>query len=170
MEATTIRASTVIRSIPTSDTRTQASMTMPLSSTRSRTSIRLVPPAARSTGIGQLLRVELQSVAALPWRRRGSPTRQRRQPSLEPTHLFPQFIVFRRQRLLAGRQVVIVLPPIEANLLGLIDRADEQTNPDRQKLDFRQRHFDVAGDHKPLVQDAVEDVDEPGGSPLSLSQ
>src|SRR5205807_9523064 len=50
MEATTMRASTVIRSIPTSETRTHASMTMPLSSTRSRTSIRLVPPGARSTG------------------------------------------------------------------------------------------------------------------------
>ena len=44
MDATTTRASTVIRSMPTSETRTQASMTMPLSSTRSRTSMRLVPP------------------------------------------------------------------------------------------------------------------------------
>src|SRR5438874_9642004 len=52
IDATTTRASTVIRSIPTSETRTHASMTIPLSSTRSRTSIRLVPPAARSTGIG----------------------------------------------------------------------------------------------------------------------
>jgi hypothetical protein len=40
-----------MRSIPTSETRTHASMTIPLSRTRSRTSIRLVPPAARSTGI-----------------------------------------------------------------------------------------------------------------------
>ena len=31
MDATTTRASTVIRSMPTSDTRTQASMTTPLS-------------------------------------------------------------------------------------------------------------------------------------------
>src|SRR5918993_3554844 len=50
MDATTTRASTVIRSIPTRDTRTHASMTMPLSRTRSRTSMRLVPPGARSTG------------------------------------------------------------------------------------------------------------------------
>src|SRR5476651_503506 len=48
-----MRASTVMRSIPTSDTRTHASMTIPLSRTRSRTSMRLVPPAARSTGIGR---------------------------------------------------------------------------------------------------------------------
>src|SRR5438067_11709727 len=51
MDATTTRASTVIRSMPTSDTRTHASMTIPLSRTRSRTSMRLDPPAARSTGI-----------------------------------------------------------------------------------------------------------------------
>src|SRR5215213_2708085 len=51
MEATTTRASTVIRSMPTSEMRTQASMTMPLSSTRSSTSIRLVPPGALSTAI-----------------------------------------------------------------------------------------------------------------------
>src|ERR687886_2159386 len=50
IDATTTRASTVIRSMPTSETRTHASMTMPLSRTRSRTSIRLVPPGARSTG------------------------------------------------------------------------------------------------------------------------
>src|SRR5437899_3202299 len=51
MEATTTRASTVIKSIPTSEMRTQASITMPLSSTRSSTSIRLDPPDTRSTAI-----------------------------------------------------------------------------------------------------------------------
>src|SRR5213078_5262703 len=51
MDATTTRASTVMRSIPTRDTRTHASMTMPLSRTRSSTSIRLLPLVARSTAI-----------------------------------------------------------------------------------------------------------------------
>src|SRR6185503_2678665 len=51
MEATTTRASIVIRSIPTREILTHASMTMPLSSTRSRTSIKLVPPGALSTAI-----------------------------------------------------------------------------------------------------------------------
>lgn len=50
MEATTTRAWMVMRSIPMSETRTQASMTMPLSSTRSRTSMRLLLPGARSMG------------------------------------------------------------------------------------------------------------------------
>ena len=55
IDATTTRASTVTRSMPTSDTRTYASITIPLSSTRSRTSIRLVPPGALSTAIACLL-------------------------------------------------------------------------------------------------------------------
>src|SRR5579871_391050 len=55
IDATTTRASTVIRSIPTRETRTHASMTIPLSRTRSSTSIRLVPPAVLSTGIMCLL-------------------------------------------------------------------------------------------------------------------
>src|SRR5437868_6109510 len=54
IDATTTRASTVMRSMPTSDTRTHASMTIPLSRTRSRTSMRLVPPDVRSTGIVRL--------------------------------------------------------------------------------------------------------------------
>src|SRR5256885_10203753 len=40
----------VTRSIPTTETRTHASITMPLSSTRSRTSIRLVPVDGCSSG------------------------------------------------------------------------------------------------------------------------
>src|SRR5690606_109938 len=55
-DATTMRASTLTRSMPTSDTLTYASMTMPLSSTRSRTSMRLLPAAALSTAISLLRR------------------------------------------------------------------------------------------------------------------
>ena len=50
MEATVTRASTVIRSIPTSETRTHASMTIPLSRTRSSTSMTLLPTDPLSTG------------------------------------------------------------------------------------------------------------------------
>src|SRR3954447_6704746 len=140
IDATTTRASTVIRSIPTRDTRTHASITIPLSRTRSRTSIRLVPPAARSTGIRPSL-CRTSSDCALS-RRRPSP-RQRRQLPLERAHLLFQVVVLGRQRLLAWRQMVIVFPPVEPNLLGLVDRTDEQSDPDRQQLDFRQRHLDV---------------------------
>src|SRR5689334_7453383 len=51
IDATTTRASTVTRSMPTSDTRTHASITMPLSSTRSSTSISELPLGVRSTAI-----------------------------------------------------------------------------------------------------------------------
>src|SRR5580765_2438555 len=155
-----IRASTVMRSIPTRDTRTHASMTIPLSRTRSRTSIRLVPPAARSTGIGHSLCRTSISWHGLPrWRRAAA--RQRRELPFERTHLFAQPVVFRRQRLLARRQMVIVFPPVETDLLRLVDRADEQPDADRQELDFRQRHLDVAGHDEPLVEDPIENVDEP---------
>src|SRR6185436_18633144 len=122
IDATTMRASTVIKSMPTSETRTHASMTIPLSSTRSRTSIKLVPPAARSTAIEHsLCRRSVCQRQRLPGRRRGSPAAERCELSLERAHLLLQLRVFGRQQLLAGRQVMIVLPPVEANLFGFID-------------------------------------------------
>jgi len=57
---------------------------------------------------------------------------------------------------------MVEFPPVEPNLLGLIDRADQQSNPDRQQLDFRQRHLDVAGDHQAFVEYSIEYIDEPG--------
>src|ERR1043165_6034764 len=107
MDATTMRASTVMRSMPTSETRTHASITIPLSSTRSRTSIRLVPPAARSTGIAlsSVLPCRLLQCAGS-----GPPPRQRRQLPLEDPDFLAQFLVLGRQRLLARGQVVVELP------------------------------------------------------------
>src|SRR3954467_15892108 len=90
IDATTLRASTVIRSIPTRETRTHASMTIPLSRTRSRTSIRLVPPAARSTGIGY----SCESYQALSERPgSGSTARKRRQPALQHSDFSLQFLI-----------------------------------------------------------------------------
>src|SRR5690242_5585993 len=117
MDATTTRASTVIRSMPTSETRTHASITIPLSSTRSRTSIRLVPPAARSTGIrhsfGHSIETRTRSPDCRP------PSRQRRNLPFERAHLLAQLFVLRRQRLFARREVVIELPPVQSDLLRL---------------------------------------------------
>src|SRR5262245_6113524 len=56
--------------------------------------------------------------------------------------------------------MVIVLPPVEANLFGFVDRADEQSNSNGEKLDFRERHLDVASDHESLVKDPVEHFDQ----------
>ena len=82
----------------------------------------------------------------------------------------PKLLVLGRQRLLPRRQVMIELPPVEADLLRFVDRANQQTNADRQQLDFGERHLDVARDDEPFVEHAIEDVDEPRGSSVPLSQ
>src|SRR5205823_648026 len=73
-------------------------------------------------------------------------------------------------RLLIGRrrrrpgQKGAVAPPVQADLLGLVDRADQQADLDRQELDVRQPDADVAGDDEALVQDPVQHVDETVGA------
>src|SRR2546423_1113628 len=230
MEATTTRASTVIRSMPTSEMRTQASMTMPLSSTRSSTSIKLVPPGVLSTGMWSFLssekgsklrsasggggRAEFYDFNASNFSRGdfGAPDSKGAAGETE-THLgrgtFPalarrafargarlrvftraatrgfdargrggqfSYLALERRDALAQfdvlglggggarRQVRVVAPPVQADLLGLVNRADEQTDLERQKLDVRQRDLDVARDDQPLVEDAVEHVNQAGRS------
>ena len=58
------------------------------------------------------------------------------------------------------RQPRVVAPPIQADLLGLVDGANEQSDLNGQKLHVRQIYLDVAGDDEALVEDAVEHVDE----------
>jgi hypothetical protein len=55
-------------------------------------------------------------------------------------------------------------PPVQSNLLGLVDRADEQTNLDGEKLDVCKIDLDVADDHEALVEHAIEDIDQTIGS------
>src|SRR3989442_11578191 len=57
----------------------------------------------------------------------------------------------------------VVPPPVESDLLGLVDRAHQESDADREQLDVRERHADVARDHEALVQDAVEEIDERRG-------
>src|SRR5688500_7692637 len=119
MDATTTRASTVIKSIPTRETRTHASMTIPLSRTRSRTSIRLVPPAARSTAIVKAP-YSFLSVRRVPGTTAGR-FGQRRQPAFHQSQLFPQLEVLLHDLLTPRRQVTVVLPPVETDLFRLVD-------------------------------------------------
>src|SRR4051812_2355421 len=58
------------------------------------------------------------------------------------------------------REVLIVPPPVEADLLRLVDGADDEAHADGQQLDFGQRHLDVARDHEALVEHAIEHVHE----------
>jgi hypothetical protein len=62
--------------------------------------------------------------------------------------------------------VAVVLPPVQTDLLGLVDRADDQANPDREELDLGQRDLDVARDDESLVEDPIEDVDQSAAAPV----
>src|SRR5581483_8872610 len=157
-----MRASTVIRSMPTSEMRTQASITIPLSSTRSSTSIRLVPPEWRST---TMLCLPLPTPPDL--RRRSAAlvlTGQRGRPFAEqPFQGFDARPQGRRLRVFGrGRaaQEAVASPPVQPDLRGLVDRADQQPDANRQQLDVRQRDADIAGDDETLVQHPIENVHE----------
>jgi hypothetical protein len=56
--------------------------------------------------------------------------------------------------------MAIVPPPVEADLFGLVDRADHQPDTDGEQLDFGDRDLDVAGDDQALVEDPIKNVDE----------
>src|SRR6185436_111456 len=145
--------------MPTSDTRTQASMTMPLSRTRSRTSIRLLPPAARSTAMWELL----SRVSAIASASRAG-TRQGSNPAFEALHLLAQVQILLKHLFAPRREVTVVLPPIEADLLSLVDRTDHQADANREQLDFSERNLDVARHHEPLVEDAIENINQLGAA------
>src|SRR5919205_1970371 len=131
MDATTTRASTVIRSMPTSETRTHASITMPLSSTRSRTSMRLVPPGARSTGGMGVGSPPSRSSGGWRWRDGRSGTRPAELAlQLEDAGFQAGDRVLRGGRI-ARHQRSIVPPPVEADLFGLVDRAHQQADAHR---------------------------------------
>src|SRR5882672_1122883 len=53
-------------------------------------------------------------------------------------------------------------PPVHADLLGLVDRADDEADADGEELDLGQGDTDVPRDEESLVEDAIEDVHEPG--------
>src|SRR5436190_8029417 len=66
--------------------------------------------------------------------------------------------------------MMIVFPPVESDLLRLVDRTNQQPDADRQELDFRERDFDIARNHEPLVEHPIENIDEPGRSAVPLRQ
>src|SRR4026208_1504463 len=160
----TTRASTVRMSIPTSATQTHTSMTMPLSRIRSTTSARFVPPTL-SIAMGDSLcsRYVRRAPCARSSQLDAGTERlpgQRRDLQLERFDFLAQLVALRRADLPARRQASIEPPPIDAELLGLVERADEQSDADGEELDFGQRDFDVSCHHEALVEDTVEDLDE----------
>ncbi len=60
------------------------------------------------------------------------------------------------------RQIRIVFPPVQPDLLRFIHGTHQQTNPNRQQFNVRQRNTDVSGDYQALVEDPVQDVEQIG--------
>src|SRR5947208_2912161 len=61
------------------------------------------------------------------------------------------------------KEMTIVLPPVEPDLLRLGDGAHDHPNAHCEELDLGDRDADVAGDGKALVEHAVENIDGADG-------
>lgn len=57
-------------------------------------------------------------------------------------------------------QVGIELPPVQADLFGLIYRTNQEPDAHGQQLNVGKRYANVSRDHKPLVEDAIQDVNQ----------
>src|SRR5205807_352219 len=150
MDATTTRASTVIRSMPTREIRTQASITMPLSRTRSRTSIKLDPPDMRSTAMNLPPPSDQLGFTPAVARPRGSGTRH---------HTSPLRKRGRGNRRWHG-QVRVIFPPVQSDLLRLIYGANQQPYTNGEQFHIRERNPHVAGDHQSFIENPVENIDK----------
>ena len=61
-------------------------------------------------------------------------------------------------------QARIRFPPVESDLLGLVDRANEKSHLDGEELDVGEVDLDVADHDEALVEHAIENVDETVGT------
>ena len=61
-------------------------------------------------------------------------------------------------------QTWICSPPIEPDLLGLVDRADEKPDLNGEELDVGEVDLDVADNDEALIEHAIENVDETVGA------
>src|SRR3954447_17515138 len=86
--------------------------------------------------------------------------RQRLEPLLETAQALLQLLVLGLQLARVAREARVGLPPVDAHLLRLVDRGDEQPQLDREQLDVEQVDLDIAGDDDAFVEHALEDVGE----------
>ena len=56
--------------------------------------------------------------------------------------------------------MTIVTPPVQPDLFGLVDRTDEQAHLNGEQLHVGEIDLDVASNHQPFVQHAVENLDQ----------
>src|SRR2546422_3135995 len=82
--------------------------------------------------------------------------------------LFPYTTLFRSSSASLSpwgdrKEMTIVLPPVEPDLLRLGDGAHDHPNAHCEELDLGDRDADVASDGKALVEHAVENIDGADG-------
>jgi hypothetical protein len=65
--------------------------------------------------------------------------------------------------------MVIELPPVEANLLGFVDRANQQSNADGEEFDFGEGHFDVTSHNQTFVEHSIQYLDKTGRATVTLT-
>src|SRR5262245_10928581 len=81
--------------------------------------------------------------------------------ALQGADLPLQLLVLRRRASdLGPREVGVGPPPVHADLLRLVDRADDEPDPDGEELDLGEGDPDVARDQQALVEDPVQHVHE----------
>ena len=61
-------------------------------------------------------------------------------------------------------QIRIKTPPVQPDLLCLVDRTDKQADPNRQQFNVRQRDANVTRDDQTFVQHPVQYVEQIGGT------
>ena len=79
---------------------------------------------------------------------------------LDPHQAVAQDGVLLSQVPVTSRQPRVVLPPVDAQLLGGVRGRDQQPELDREQLDVEQVDLHVPGDHEALVENAFEYVSE----------
>jgi hypothetical protein len=85
------------------------------------------------------------------------------EPLLEALESLPQVVPFLLQLFGTRGEVRIGLPPVDPDLLRLVDRGDQQTDLQREHLDGAQREADVTGNDDAFVEDSLEEVCEVRG-------
>src|SRR5262249_55829884 len=123
-----------------------------LSSTRSRTSIRLEPPETRSTAMGKSPPQFFNPSSGPP---HASCLGGRRTPGAGGSLLRQSG----NNRSL-HRQMWIVLPPVQPDLLGLIHRPRHPPDTNGKQFHFSERNADDPRDDQSFVQTPVEKVDK----------
>src|SRR3954454_12135555 len=100
-------------------------------------------------------------IRLLRWRHLFLPVLQR-QPGLQAIQTLSQHISLLLELPGSGGEPRIRLPPVDTDLLSLIDRRDKEANLERQDVYRRQRERNVTRNHDPFIEDSLQEVGKVG--------